>query len=136
MSSSDASCKAIALAVGLALIAVGAVIAAFSVFSGDDSSAPGPRPSVSPPATCSPFAVDCHTGESSSGSSGGTEPTPPLTPRPPVPGDDCLPVPSGEPQHAPDSEIVVPVDPSALPPCEVSAGTTSGGITGSISGGA
>ncbi|MFF4188174.1 hypothetical protein ACFYZ9_33765 [Streptomyces sp. NPDC001691] len=134
MSSSDASRKAVALAIGLALIAVGAVIAAFSVF-GDDSSAPGPRPSQSPPATCSPFAVDCHTG-GSTGSSGGTEPTPPPTPRPPVPGDDCLPDFSGEPQHAPDGEIVEPVDPSALPPCGASTGTTSGGITGSISGGA
>uniref|UniRef100_UPI003F4926A8 hypothetical protein n=1 Tax=Streptomyces sp. CA-136453 TaxID=3240050 RepID=UPI003F4926A8 len=128
--SEEARKKAVALALGLVLIAAGAVIAAFSVFGSADASAPGPRPSPSTPATCSPFAVDCPTG----GGSGGVDPTP--TPRPPVPGDDCIPLLNDEPQAAPDGEIVVPVDPSALPPCEASTGTSGGGITGSISGGA
>ncbi len=85
MSSSDAARKVIALAVGLALMAVGAVVAAFAVFGGDDSSAPGPRPSPSTPTTCMPFAVDCQPG----GGTGGVSPTP--LPSPPRPSASCAP---------------------------------------------
>lgn len=74
-----------ALVVGVALIVVGAVLAAFAVFAGDPE-APAPEPS--PTSSCNIFDPECEPGPEPT--AGPTEPepsSPPVSTTPP-PGDD------------------------------------------------
>jgi hypothetical protein len=84
-----------ALVVGVALIVVGAVLAAFAVFGGEQD-APAPEPS--PTASCNIFDPECGPGPEPT--AGPTEPepsSPPVSTTPP-------PAPTSEPTTPPDGE--------------------------------
>lgn len=103
MSDPRPSRRTVGLVVGVALVVVGAVIAAFAVFGGSDGGAkPEPSRPPTPPATSQPPTAD-PTMEPTD-----PEPVPTL---PPCLGAkvDVDPYPSGDPVEVP------PVEPTSLP---------------------
>ncbi|MFI9052450.1 hypothetical protein [Streptomyces sp. NPDC053427] len=126
MSVPKPSGRLVALMVGVALVVVGAVLAAYAAFGGSDGSSPSPGPS--PSASCNIFDPECAPG----GDSGGGDPTP--TPSDPGPtqcrgaradvGDDA-------PMEttAPNSTKEPTAEPTT-PPCGGTGGSGNGGLFG------